>query len=112
MYLCSAGLVYAGGVLYLMAASLSLVWVALLSLLLLGRRLSPLQWLGLLGVVAGFCLRVAELEGTADAVGPHVAQELFGVALVTVAQILVSQVFLSTVSSAYCHLPLRLSPVF
>ncbi|CDI78854.1 hypothetical protein, conserved [Eimeria acervulina] len=83
-----AGLVYAGGVLYLMAASLSLVWVALLSLLLLGRRLSPLQWLGLLGVVAGFCLRVAELEGTADAVGPHVAQELFGVALVTVAQIL------------------------
>lgn len=79
-----AGLVYAGSALYLIAASFSTVWIALLSLVVLGRRMTLVQWIGLIFVTTGFCLRVAQIPGAQG------ANEVLGIALVTIAQVLVS----------------------
>ncbi|KAL8274978.1 hypothetical protein Esti_001034 [Eimeria stiedai] len=78
-----AGLVHAGSALYLIAASFSTVWTALLSLLVLNKRMNQTQWVGVLLVTLGFCLRVAQ-------VGPPAQgnDELLGVLLITTAQIL------------------------
>ncbi|XP_026191101.1 uncharacterized protein LOC34622668 [Cyclospora cayetanensis] len=83
-----AGLVYAGSALYLVASSFSVVWIALLSVCLLGRQLSALQWFGLATITAGFSLRVAQISSGSWEVGAHGASEILGMALVTAAQIL------------------------
>ncbi|KAL8426003.1 hypothetical protein Efla_001921 [Eimeria flavescens] len=77
-----AGLVFAGSALYLIAASFSTVWIALLSLFLLGKQINAAQWFGICCITCGFCLRVTQVPPTRG------NEELMGVALVTAAQIL------------------------
>ena len=55
-FLCQYGLSVAGSSLYIIMYSSSVVWIAILSRLVLGRKLAPTQWLGCCVVVGGLAI--------------------------------------------------------
>ncbi|CBZ50320.1 hypothetical protein NCLIV_007930 [Neospora caninum Liverpool] len=59
-----AGLVFAGSAAYTITASWSTVWTALLSLLILRKRLQKHQWLGILLICIGFSVKAAQINFT------------------------------------------------
>ncbi|PHJ24966.1 transporter permease protein [Cystoisospora suis] len=77
-----AGLVFAGSAAYTITASWSTVWTALLSLLILHKRLAGYQWLGILLICIGFSLKAMQVNFS------ETNHEAIGVLLTLIASVL------------------------
>ncbi|KAL8439628.1 hypothetical protein Efla_004536 [Eimeria flavescens] len=82
-----AGLIYAGAAVYIVVDSSSLVWTAVWSRLILNRRLTAAQWLGIFVISLGVSLKACQLNlAFSD-------EEFVGVLLILSASILMGLTF-------------------
>eukprot|EP01066_Platyproteum_vivax_P010592 Platyproteum_vivax@DN4756_c0_g1_i1.p1 len=82
-----AGLIFAGSAVYIVIDSSSIVWTALWSYWLLGRKLNVLQWLAILLISAGCGLRAIEMDLSVK------SDETIGIIMILLAAILMGLTF-------------------